>query len=743
MKAIVYALATEAGWQVRWTVAWEVDAAYWPLQPGGQGIVVRTGAGVPLGIAEAAAAWLGERLRGKAARGWAPQEAARELGRAIGLAWEAACGAAPDEEAQREIRAAHAWPIETERLGRPGSGAGGFGQEAEGWARAGGFGREAEGWTRAGGFGQEAEGWARAGGFEAAARSARRAGECLQGRSLLRDEAAALLAESAPSLREEREALRALQLAALLGAARLAAAVQPAAAGSARRSRALRCRRCGSGEERMHRTRCASCGRSGCAVCEACATLGRSRECGLLALGAAPREQPLLPAPQASAAAATGAPDAVLDRWGLSPAQRSAAAAAVRFLLGAPEAASRPGRRTSRLRGLFPLAAQPLPSRLSAQPQPAGLGGSPGAASAARPRLPWPLRKLLVPPSPSSFAFDRSFLLWAVTGAGKTEMIFPLLETVLSAGGKALVATPRRDVVLELAPRLAKAFPHVDRAVLYGGSEDRWRNAALTLATTHQLFRFQEAFDLVLIDELDAFPYHNDPMLHYAAVKARKPSGATVLLSATPPPALQRAVRRGRQPCARVPVRYHRHPLPVPRRLGIPPLRRWLRKDRIPLKLARAIARSVRRGAQLFLFVPYIKQVAPLVERLRQHAEAFGLAPEAIDGTSSVDAERARKVSDFRTARLRILVTTTILERGVTVPRSDVFILDAEEAQFDESALVQMAGRAGRSADDPNGSVYFCSSFLTSSQRSAIRQVAAMNRLARRRGFLAKEAVGP
>ncbi|WP_374955073.1 DEAD/DEAH box helicase family protein [Paenibacillus sp. PCH8] len=60
------------------------------------------------------------------------------------------------------------------------------------------------------------------------------------------------------------------------------------------------------------------------------------------------------------------------------------------------------------------------------------------------------------------------FLLWAVTGAGKTEMIFPLLQHTLDRGGRALVATPRRDVVLELAPRLAKAFPGTPIATLYG-----------------------------------------------------------------------------------------------------------------------------------------------------------------------------------------------------------------------------------------------------------------------------------
>jgi competence protein ComFA len=94
-----------------------------------------------------------------------------------------------------------------------------------------------------------------------------------------------------------------------------------------------------------------------------------------------------------------------------------------------------------------------------------------------------------------------------VTGAGKTEITFPLLEAALAAGGRALIATPRRDVVLELAPRLAKAFPADTPAVLYGGSEDRWSASNITLATTHQLMRFHQAFDLVIIDELDALPY--------------------------------------------------------------------------------------------------------------------------------------------------------------------------------------------------------------------------------------------
>lgn len=111
------------------------------------------------------------------------------------------------------------------------------------------------------------------------------------------------------------------------------------------------------------------------------------------------------------------------------------------------------------------------------------------------------------PTTPDQPHHNKEFLLWAVTGAGKTEMIFPLVESVISRGGRALIATPRRDVVIELDPRIRRAFPQARVVTLYGGSEQRWEAGDITLATTHQLMRFYQAFDLVIIDELDAFPY--------------------------------------------------------------------------------------------------------------------------------------------------------------------------------------------------------------------------------------------
>ncbi|MGG4049618.1 helicase-related protein, partial [Paenibacillus favisporus] len=384
---------------------------------------------------------------------------------------------------------------------------------------------------------------------------------------------------------------------------------------------------------------------------------------------------------------------AVAGRWGLSAAQGDAAWAALGFLAEPPKGGSAAGGRTGWMRPRW------------------------GAAQR----------------SGTSIAPSR-FLLWAVTGAGKTEMIFPLLDSVLAVGGRVLVATPRRDVVLELAPRLAKAFSGVRIVTLYGGSAERWESGALTLATTHQLMRFYHAFDLVVIDELDAFPYHNDPMLAYAAQHACKPDGKFVYLSATPPRPLQREVSRGTLPHAKVPVRYHGHPLPVPKRIAMRSVETCLRQPKLLGPLVGELRRSIDRGAQIFLFVSRIRHIGPLVEILRRRFKDI-----SVEGTSSEDSGRGEKVMAFRKKEIRLLVTTTILERGVTVPRSDVYILDADSSLFDEASLVQMAGRAGRSSEDPAGRVIFASSQWTLSQKLAVSQIKAMNRIAGKHGYLKEQ----
>ncbi len=484
--------------------------------------------------------------------------------------------------------------------------------------------------------------------------------------------------------------------------------------------RNMRCGRCNSGSDKHHRTPCAVCGRE-CVYCEACLQMGRVRECSVFVIGCGKEAFDPDAGAQGTAvreqAVRDDEVDKVIDKCGISKCGTCGSSGNAGVI--AKDECHERSRSRERLDE----------QRMEEMMKKWKLSTAQEAASRDA------LRFVMEPAKRAG----EQYLIWAVTGAGKTEMVFPLVEYVVRRGGRVLLTAPRRDVVLELAPRLAKAFPESEVIALYGGSEHRWEIGEITVATTHQLLRIERCFDLVILDELDAYPYHGNPMLAFAAGRACKVRGKTVLLTATPPREQQIAMRQRRLPHAMVPVRYHRHPLPVPRILRYRGLSAALGSGRLPSALRAALDESLQRGAQIFVFVPRIEHVEPLTRLLRR-ACAHAVDADAVDGTSSRDPDRASRVRRFRSGEIRILVTTTILERGVTIPRSDVYIMDADAALFDEAALVQMAGRAGRSADDPCGRVYYVARSRTDGLTRAVRQIRAMNALARRRGLLIEPA---
>ncbi|NOU70009.1 DEAD/DEAH box helicase [Paenibacillus sp. LMG 31458] len=486
------------------------------------------------------------------------------------------------------------------------------------------------------------------------------------------------------------------------------------------------CKRCGSGAERMFWTDCLHCGQA-CPYCEECLTMGRARFCSLLVIGRSREVAPYVVNTTGSRVGQSGVEvregveqqeqlRVYIEPWGLSEAQARASLEGLRYISanGVEDSGEK--------RAGYGRVGGPV-SRVKRGSERVGVEAKPKPKPKPKPKV--------------NNLFPRKFLIWAVTGAGKTEMIFPFIHHTVARGGRVLIATPRKDVVLELQPRIGRAFADYSVVTLYGGSEQRWEQGQITIATTHQLLRFYEAFDLVIIDEIDAFPYHNNPMLAYAAAKVCKPIGTNILLSATPPRAVRQAAKRGRLPHVRVPVRFHRHPLPVPQLVSVPPLRRVVQSQTMPSSLYTKLVASVERGAQVFVFVPNIQLVEPIVNILRAKlGHGMSETVVCVEGTSSKDLARTEKVQLFRNREIRVLVTTTILERGVTVPMSDVFIMDADSQLFDEAALVQMAGRAGRSQDDPAGKVYFTAKEITQSQKEAIRQIKQMNRIARKQGYL-------
>lgn len=333
---------------------------------------------------------------------------------------------------------------------------------------------------------------------------------------------------------------------------------------------------------------------------------------------------------------------------------------------------------------------------------------------------------------------ERFFLTWAVTGSGKTEAVLPAVREVLGGGGRVLWVSPRRDVVEELAPRLQRAFPDTPVSVLHG--ETGWIRtiSPLTVATAHQAWRFYRCFHLVVVDEGDAFPLEGDPQLRSGLARAMAEGGTTLWLTATPPADWRRRLMRRRMPGVILPVRHHGLPLPEPRlfrRWGL-----WFSLDRgRPLPPVTAfLDRVVSTGGQGLLFVPRVADVDRLLSWIKgRHPDRFG----ECRGMSGRDGGRKATLEELRKGKIRFLITTTVLERGITLPRCHVLVVGADHPVFDAPTLVQIAGRVGRSADYRSGEVWFVSAERTEGQLQAVREIRWMNRMARRRGWL-KEGRG-
>ena len=312
-------------------------------------------------------------------------------------------------------------------------------------------------------------------------------------------------------------------------------------------------------------------------------------------------------------------------------------------------------------------------------------------------------------------------LVHAVTGAGKTEMIYQVVAKVIDDGGAVCFASPRIDVCLELYKRLQNDFA-CDIALLHGESEPYFRTP-LVVATTHQLLKFHHAFDLLIVDEVDAFPYVDNPVLYYAVNQCVKVEGVKIFLTATSTDELDKKVRTGELKRLSLPRRFHGNPLIIPKPVWLSDFNRYLDKSQLSPKLKTAIEKQRRTGYPLLIFASEIKKGEKLKEILQEQ-----FPNENIGFVSSVTENRLEQVQAFRDGELTILISTTILERGVTFPCVDVFVIEANHRLFTKSSLIQIGGRVGRSMDRPTGELLFFHDGLNASIKKAIKEIKQMNK---------------
>lgn len=315
---------------------------------------------------------------------------------------------------------------------------------------------------------------------------------------------------------------------------------------------------------------------------------------------------------------------------------------------------------------------------------------------------------------------NQNALVHAVTGAGKTEMMYQVVANSIKNGKAVCIATPRIDVCIELYRRMKEDFS-CPISLLHGESEPYFRTP-LVIATTHQLLKFYKAFDLLIIDEVDAFPYVDNPVLYKAAQNAIKKEGNTLYLTATSTDELDKKVKKKEVSRYSLPRRFHGNPLVVPEIKWVSKIRQKIEKGKIPHDLLQLIKQQRQTTYPLLLFVSEIELGKQLKDILTKY-----FSKEKLGFVSSKTEDRLRIVEEFRNREVSILVSTTILERGVTFPLVDVFVIESNHRLFTKSTLVQISGRVGRSKERPIGQLLFLADGITKAMKKAVKEIKEMN----------------
>lgn len=302
-------------------------------------------------------------------------------------------------------------------------------------------------------------------------------------------------------------------------------------------------------------------------------------------------------------------------------------------------------------------------------------------------------------------------LVHAVCGSGKTEICLGIISYCLANRLRVGFAVPRRDVCVELYYRFVDIFKEIDIVYVCGG-HTKYLEGDFVLLTTHQLYRYEHYFDLLIIDEIDAFPFKGNELLETFFKRSIKKN--YVLLTATPSKELLAYFSKPGRAILELYSRFHGKPLPVPR---------VIKGNQLYLyyKLITETSRFLKQFKQIFIFVPTIQLSIRIYHFLRL------FFPNGYYINSKCE-NRDEIIKRFRLKKYRYLVTTAVLERGVTVKDLQVIVYLSDHPIYDSYSLIQIAGRVGRKKEAPEGEVIFLARERNKEIERAVEEISAANK---------------
>lgn len=300
----------------------------------------------------------------------------------------------------------------------------------------------------------------------------------------------------------------------------------------------------------------------------------------------------------------------------------------------------------------------------------------------------------------------KDVLLHCVCGAGKTEIVVDSISYFLSLGLRVCYAISRREVVIELTQRFKTIFKFANVVSVYGDNHKELIGD-LIVCTTHQLFRYYKTFDLLIIDEVDAFPLSGNETLMNIAINSCK--GNLVFSTATVNKFLKDYLSKREFEEVRLYIRPSLKPLCVPKVI-------------YNLDLVNLII--------LFLIMKKEKNQTIVFVSSKSRCRILYLIFSKFFNCTYVYSDlniRNQNIKDFKDKKYQFIFSTTVLERGITIKDVDVVISFDRDKSFDKSAIIQMAGRVGRGVGNSDGKVIILSSCKSKDIDESIKEIKEAN----------------
>ncbi len=291
-------------------------------------------------------------------------------------------------------------------------------------------------------------------------------------------------------------------------------------------------------------------------------------------------------------------------------------------------------------------------------------------------------------------------LLQGDVGSGKTVVALLAMATAVEAGAQAGLMVPTELLARQHFQTISAfgAAAGLRIALLTGRERGRERAEIVEglqagridiLIGTHALFQEPIAFKdlgLVMIDEQHRFGVHQRLALQ---AKGSGPGAELLVMTATPIPRTLLLTSYGDMDVSRLDEK--------------PPGRKPIATRIVPLErlveVVSRIKRAMSSGAQIYWVCPLVAEsevldIAAAEARYAELRARFGDHVGLVHGKLS-GKEKDRVMAAFAAGDLSILVSTTVIEVGVDVPKASIMIIEHAE-RFGLAQLHQLRGRVGR-----------------------------------------------